>query len=132
MPTFFYSVINKHCSCRQIDGNPTNIGRFYRRYIEKLQNQKSTEALNDFFKDDKSSEYPKYNGGIYRTCCRNRFQSLPIERMHDTTKNRIYCSIDNSGSDTEKLVPGYRIGFPVSDRVIPPTVDIKGQLSDDF
>jgi len=130
--TFFYSVIQKTCSCRQSNGDPTKLGIFYREYLNDLDTKTSSIALHTFFNEKDPLNYPVYelNGdkGIFRGCCRSRFLSIPIVPMIDTTKNRVFNNHDKTSEHTQPLKPGYRLGFPLSEVVIPPKVDIAGSI----
>lgn len=131
--TYFYSVMQKNCSCRQVNGDPTKLGVFYREYLNELETKSSSSTLHTFFNEKDPLKYPVYenNGdkGIYRSCCRSRFLSIPIVPMIDTTKNRIFNNTDKTGKHTEALKPGYRLGFPLTEVVIPPKVDIAGSIA---
>ena len=132
--TFFYSIIHDRCSCRQKNGDLRNIGKLYRAYYTRItKNEKPVDILRDL--DDGDGEY-----GLSRMCCRSRFFSIPMVPMIDRSQDRIYDDrkAEVIRSSTPKIEPGYQpLDFPMLDgtkalKVIPPKVNVKGQLPGGF
>lgn len=131
---YFYSILHERCSCRQKNGDLRNIGKLYRNYYKRINSgEKSVDVLSTM--SDEDGEI-----GLPRICCRSRFLSIPIVPMIDRSKDRIYD--DRKGQvirkNTPKLEPGYQpFEFPSTDgtklqKVIPPTVNIEGELPGGF
>lgn len=132
--TFFYSIIHHKCSCRQKNGDLRNIGKLYRAYCTRItKGEKPIDILRDI--DDGDGE-----NGLSRMCCRSRFFSIPAVPMIDRSQDRIYDDRKSEviTSNTPKIEPGYQpLDFPMLDgtramKVVPPKVNIKGQLPGGF
>ena len=130
--TFFYSIIHPICSCRQPDGDLNNIGMYYKDYCIFIKNNRNSVNNPVEFLNDK---------GIKRMCCRSRFLSIPIVPMIDRSKNRIVDERKRENiisKSTDNLEPGFcPLSFPSMDgkkaiRIIPPSINIEGELPSDF
>ena len=102
-PVYFYSVIHHRCSCRQENGELTNLGKHFKTYVTSLeQGSKGVDVLNGL--------------GIRRMCCRSRFLSIPLLPMIDRSKDRVYDEIKRNVTriNTVEIKAKNRLGLPTT------------------
>ena len=135
--TFFYSILSDTCSCRDEYGELRKIGNLYKAYYSSIVKDKEPpiDTLNRM--------------NITRMCCRSRFLSMPIVPMIERSKDRIVDTMTNTSQDTAPIYPTRKNNFPVVHdkqvrkpsnnvnitskyKVIPPSVDVRGSLPDNF
>jgi DNA-directed RNA polymerase subunit N (RpoN/RPB10) len=134
--TFFYSILSDTCSCRDEYGDLKRIGNLYKIYYTSITSGESPiEVLKRL--------------DINRMCCRSRFLSMPTVPMIDRSKDRVIDLVTNTNRDTAPIYPRKKNDFPIIHdkqvrkptnsinivskyKVVPPKVDVKGSLPDDF
>ena len=83
----FYSLAPDTCSCRDENEDLTKIGKNFRKYYNELRKgRNAAEILTEF--------------GIMRTCCRLKYELLPVEPMIDRSSERF---LDMTKKKMEKM-----------------------------
>jgi len=92
----FYNCPQEICSCRDENGDPTYISRYFKEFYNECKKGKNgAKVLNEM--------------GIKRMCCRAKFLSLPLIPMVDRSKRRIFNDVQK-----HTIIEGTRdLGFEV-------------------
>ena len=113
MSTYYYSIVNDHCSCRGgvfdkngvlklTDGKEfTPIGSIYKPFYEQLKSGvRGVDACT--------------NLNIMRSCCRIRLLSIPTIPMINRSKDRVYINMNDVVhiENTPKIEPGNKTLVP--------------------